>query len=133
MVGWHESTGDFGDLCPDCAYSFATAPVGGETTGPYCTTFLTDTLFKGYYYSDFWFGSTAVQGWGWSDSYTYTYGGTDYDLEKAVFLYYDGYADWILRHYNFPAGGTYAVTGDKYSAEWDSYIGEKAYYYYFYY
>lgn len=121
--------------CPDCDYSFATTPGADTSGGNYCDSFTTDTLFTYYSVTDFWFSSDAVKGWGFADSYTYTYAGTDYDLTQSVFMYYDDGADfheWILRHYNFPAGGVYAVEGDMNESSWNSVLtGE--YYYYFYY
>ena len=121
--------------CPDCDYSFGTKPGADTSGGDYCDSFATDTLFTYYSVSDFWFSSDAVKGWGFADSYTYTYAGTDYDLTQSVFMYYDDGADfheWILRHYNFPDGGVYAVEGDMNESSWNSVLtGE--YYYYFYY
>ena len=121
--------------CPDCDYSFGTTPTGDGTGGDYCDSFAVDTLFTYYSVSDFWFSTDSVKGWGFADSYTYTYSGTDYDLTQTIFMYYDDGADfhqWLFRHYNFPAGGIYNVEGDMNASSWNPIIDE-AYYYYFYY
>lgn len=121
--------------CPDCEYSFGTKVTDDSSGGDYCNAFTADTLFTEYSPSDMWFGSSAVTAWGWADNYTYSYGGTDYDLSEAVFMYYDdggSTQEWILRHYNFADGGVYSVEGDKRSASWSTVISEE-YYYYFYY
>lgn len=121
--------------CPDCEYSFGTKVTDDSSGGDYCNAFTADTLFTEYSVSDMWFGSSAVTAWGWADNYTYSYGGTDYDLSEAVFMYYDdggSTQEWILRHYNFADGGVYSVEGDKRSASWSTVISEE-YYYYFYY
>jgi hypothetical protein len=131
----HSGSGAAPEGCPDCAYAFATEVTGDSSGGDYCDAFTSDTIFATESASDFWFGSSAVKAWGWADSYTYTYSGTDYELTETVFMYYDDGAStrqWLLRHYNFPAGGVYNVEGDKYSASW-AVLLPGDYYYYFYY
>ena len=131
------SVGAGPDACPDCNYSFTTEVTEGGNDGPYCEDWSGDNVFTYYAYTDWWFGNGFVDGWGWADSYTYSYSGTDYDLTSSVFMHYDNGTDpsaWYLRSYNFAANGSYPVSGDMNEASWESYLGgTPTYYYYFYY
>ena len=137
MQAEYASTGAGADGCPECDYSFATEVTGGGTEGAYCDTMVMDsTALMSYNYDDFWLGNGDINGWGWAEGYTYTYAGTDYEFAQSIFLHYESgtYNEWYLRAYNFPAGGSYPVSGDMNSASWESYVGyEPTYYYYFYY
>lgn len=135
MTAEHSGSAEAPSGCPDCDYSFATTVTADTSGGAYCGSFATGTLFTYYAVSDFWFGGSDVKAWGFADAYTYTYAGTDYDLEQTIFMYYDDGAtfnQWLMRHYNYPAGGVYNVDGDKYAASWNQ-IMDGDYYYYFYY
>lgn len=128
--------------CPDCAWSFAVQVTGGGTTGDYCDAFTRPTLFDSYGYYDFYF-STWVDGFGWTESFTYEYGSYVYDLEDVVWAHvegtrpYDGmrYSGWYLYGYNF-AGTKTGVEGDRYEAEFLRYAagnnGQRLYYYFYY-
>ncbi len=138
LNGSHSGGGEAPPSCPDCAFAYGTTYVGGEVVGDYCDSFLTDTLFTYYTTDDVWWaagGSDGLLGWGFSDLYVYEYGGSTYDLENAVFMYYSGYG-WILRHYDYPANGYETVDESADPITFMSYLtdssGNPSYYYFYY-
>ena len=126
----YSSTRASSSSCPSCKYAFDTRLDAGGTSGASCGDFTSATLFDSYSYTDFWFGTSSVKGWGWADAYTYSYAGTDYDFTNVVFMNYE--SEWILREFNWADGGIENVTGTRNSASWQSVIDDGAYYYYFY-
>ncbi len=135
MYGEHSGSSTAPSGCPDCTWEFGTKPTNDGLSGDYCDSFLTDTLFTYYSSSDMWFASSDVKGWGFADLYVYEYGGTEYDLENGIFMYYSGYG-WILRHYDYPANGYDSVDESAKPMTAMSYLtdssGNPTYYYFYY-
>jgi hypothetical protein len=131
-----ESVGHGPVGCPDCTWSFTTRLIGGGTEGEYCGSFLQQTVFQDFSYRDFYF-SSELDGFGWTESYLYSYGTAEYALEDVVWAHIDGtrYNGWYLYGYNL-AGAVTGVFGDQYSAEFLRYAagqnGRRAYYYFVY-
>lgn len=123
--------------CPDCAWSFSVRLTGGGTVGSGCDDFIGATAFDYTRYDDFTFG-TALDGFGWTEAYLYTYGTTDYPLENVIWAHIDGsgYRGWYLYGYDIPTMGVEGVQGDMYMADFRRYAltgGNAKMYYYFYY
>ena len=123
--------------CPDCEYSFTTQMIGGGQVGEGCKRFTVPTLFDYFDYTDFYFGQ-YLDGFGWSNAYTYTYAAVDYELTNVVWGHINGlrYNGWYLYGYNLPASAAVHVFGDKYAASFSRPVLTKQNtltYYYFYY
>lgn len=133
----YEGTGIGPTGCPECEWSFAVRVTEGGTSGPGCESFIGATAFDYAEYSDFYFGS-AVNGFGWTEAYTYTYGNTEYYLTSVVWAHIQtgAYNGWYFYGYDIPSMGIQGVNGDKYSAEFQRYAvtnnSTKLYYYFYY-
>ena len=131
-----ESVGPGAAGCPDCEWSFSTRVTGGGTTGEMCDAFGRSTVFDQVSYQDLQ-STSYVDGFGWTEAFTYEYGATEYQLEEVVWAHLGGtrYRGWYLYGYNF-AGSATGVQGDRYSADFHRYATNQngtRYYYYFYY
>lgn len=137
IVAEYVGTGAGARGCPDCEYSFSTELTEGRLRGDHCRSFSQPTMFDYYDYGDFYFG-TNLDGFGWSESYTYTYASVEYALTDIVWGHVSGsrYDGWYLYGYNFPASSSYNVVGDKYEASFSRPVvgqtGSLTYYYFYY-